>query len=250
MRYALFFSLLGLSCLSAAAASIDPILVVPHVVDGGYWKTTFKFVNLGAQKAHMIGQFLGSSGEDWRVPVAASTDFPAGNYLNFAFDIAPGQTVTMVTAGTASDTSSGWGIFYQPNSPASLVAGTAIFTQHVPGGQDQEASIPMTDAVPGDFALIFDNTAYSTGIAISSRESVSVTLTAHIRDHLGKEIDTQLFSIPPNGHVAFSLPDVWSSTAGIAGSIQFSTGGRTFGSFGLRFNGNAFTTILSVPLGP
>lgn len=248
MRYALL-TLFCAPFFSATAQSVDPVIVIPHIADGGFWKTTFKFVNLGTQKAHMQMQFLGNSGETWSVPIAASADFAAGNYAFLAFDIGPGQTVTMVTAGTASDTSTGWAVAAQPNSPVSLVAGTTIFTQHVPNGQDQEASIPMADAITGDFALIFDNTAYSTGIAIGNRESVSVTLTAHIRDRLGKEIDTQLFSLPPNGHVAFALPSVWNSTAGIAGSIVFSAAGLTFGSFGLRFNGNAFTTILSVPLG-
>jgi hypothetical protein len=245
MRYVLLL-LTCLKCLSAAAVNIDPVISIPHIADGGYWKTTFKFVNLGTLKARIFIQFLGSDGQIWAVPFAAGPDIAGGNYATLQFDIAPGQTVTLVTAGTAIDTSTGWAVAAQTNDPVTLVAGTTIFTQHVPGGQDQEASIPMTDAFTGDFALLFDNTAYSTGIALASRQSATVTLTAHIRDRLGKEIDQQTVILPPNGHSAFDLASLWKSTAGISGSIQFTANGSSFGAFGLRFNGNAFTTILAV----
>ncbi len=244
MRHILL-SLLCLNCLSAAAVNIDPVMVIPHVADGGYWKTTFKWVNLGTQKTHVIVQFLTSFGQPWSVPVAAGPDFAAGNYTNPGFDIGPGQTVTMVTAGSASSTSTGWAVAYQSTDPPSLMAGTTIFTQHVPNGQDQEASIPITDAFTGDFALLFDNTAYSTGLAIGNRESSDVTLNVHIRDRLGKEIEQRTFILPANGHEAFALSSLWPSTAGIAGSIQFTANGHSFAAFGLRFNGNAFTTILA-----
>jgi hypothetical protein len=250
MRYAL----LALVCAGFspfAAAALDPLMVIPHVVDGGAWKTTLQFANLGTHNVSLNVQFVQDDGTDFIVPMAGNADVAGGPQFIATLHIAPGQVVTMQTAGTASATKGGWGVAYQTQTDCcpEPMGAMAIYTQHVPGGQDQEASVPITDSVSGNFALLFDNTAYTTGIAIASHNDAAIPLVAHIRDPHGKEIDQQTILIPKNGHVAFSLPDLWRSTAGIAGSIQFSTSGAALSAFGLRFNGGAFTTFNPFPIG-
>jgi len=247
MRYALF----PLLCLNVmAAAALDPTVVIPHVADGGSWKTTLKFVNLGTHNVSLIFQFLHDDGTAMSVPVVGNADVTAGNSSMVFLAIKPGQTATIETTGTASDTSSGWALAFQNQSNCcpELLRGVAIYTQHNPGGQDQEATVPIDSAVRGDFALLYDNTNFTTAIAIANYNDAVIPVVAHIRDGLGKEIDQRTILLPKNGHVAFSLPDLWRSTAGIAGSIVFSTSGSAVTAFGLRFNGSAFTTLGPFPL--
>src|ERR1700753_48341 len=109
MRNALL-PLLCVSLVPAAHAAIDPIMPIAHVVDGGFWKTTFKFANLGTLKVHLIVQFVKDGGANFTLPLLGNADVLAGNYSTLALDMAPGQSVTLETAGTAATTSSGWAV--------------------------------------------------------------------------------------------------------------------------------------------
>ena len=119
----------------------------------------------------------------------------------------------------------------------------AIYTQRVPGREDQEAAVTLGPPISRNFTLMFDNTAYSTGFAILNQSDAATPLIARIRDRTGKVIDQQTLLLPKSTHVAFVLADLWRSTAGIAGSIEFVNTVNGLAAFGLRFNASAFTTF-------
>ncbi len=93
------------------------------------------------------------------------------------------------------------------------------------------------------FVFNFDDTAYTTGLALANPTLNTVGVTADVRNPEGLLIDQQMITLAPYNHVSFSLPASWASTQGVRGTIEFFTTGYGVGALGLRFNGNAFTSI-------
>jgi len=100
MLYALL-GFLCLNCLAAANTADDSLLfLVPHVVDGGSWKTTLKFVNLGTHDVQLFVFFQKDGGGDLPVPI--SIDGGPSATRVFAFlSITPGQSTTIATTSIA-----------------------------------------------------------------------------------------------------------------------------------------------------
>src|SRR5262249_39019914 len=101
MRPVLFF-LLYLGVLTNASAAPEPYVLIPHVVDGDNWKTTFKFTNLGTRNVSLFVSFFQDDSVALSLPIKRSDDITAGNFANLSFAIVPGQTITVETAGTAA----------------------------------------------------------------------------------------------------------------------------------------------------
>lgn len=239
MRYALL-PLLFLNVLSGAVPPAEPT-VIPHIVDGGFWKTTLKFTNLEPTFVSFTVSFFKDDGTPMSVPIMANEDYVTGGSATvLTLGLDSEQTATIETAGTATDLTSGWALIQLTS--AGKIDSFAIFRQHVPGGQDQEASVPAVtpSTNPG---LSFDNTTYITGIALANPNPIPLPLDVYLRDRNGNSIGKQSLTLPASGHVAFSVPDTWASTAGITGTIGISTHGYNIAILGLRFNGRAFTTL-------
>lgn len=210
--------------------------VVPHVVDGGSWQTSFFFVNLENHPVSFQVLFFDDLGNDMFLPVVG---FGLVRQMNVTLDTA-GST-EFETAGVANSLKQGWALLSQTTSDS--VGGMAVFKQHVFGRPDQEAVVPIVNQFDSHFVLLFDNTAFITGIAISNPTLNFVDIPVTIRNQAGVVIDRRTISLGPYGHTAFSLPDTWFSTSGRRGAIEFLTSGFGVGALGLRFNGSAFTSF-------
>lgn len=259
MRHALL-SLFFVNVVSAATVTpltskpqdinLAVLNLVPHVVDGGFWKTTFKFVNLETHAVTLTMTFGTDDGNAMSLPFLRNADVDAGDYSLLQVSLLPAESLTLETAGTAPTLTSGWALIQQQNG-ADRIGKFAIFKQHVPGGQDQEATVSIVqesvEMISSDAVMLFDNTAYVTGIALANPQDITLPIEVYIRNQDGGIIDHQTVSIPSHGHAAFSLPDRWPSTKGIAGALQFVSSGYTFGALGLRFNGAAFTSFEVFP---
>src|SRR5437764_13138457 len=97
----------------------------------------------------------------------------------------------------------------------------AIFRQTVAGRQAQEAVVPSVNQYDSHFVLPFDNTIYTTGVALANPTTTRVSIPVNIRNEAGQIIDTRQFSLGPYSHSAFVLPDIWASTAGKRGTLEF-----------------------------
>lgn len=228
----------------AATAGIEPKVVVfagdrvvPHVVDGAGWQTSFFFVNLENHPVNFQVLFFDDAGNDMFLPILG---LGLVRQVNVSLDTA-GST-EFESAGVANNLKQGWALLSQTTSDT--VGGMAVFKQHVFGRADQEAVVPIVNQFDSHFVLLFDNTsAFITGVAISNPSLNSVIIPVTIRNQAGQIIDQRTISLGPYGHTAFSLPDVWFSTAGRRGAIEFQTSNFGVGVLGLRFNGSAFTSF-------
>lgn len=211
--------------------------VFPHVVDGGSWKTSFFFVNLENHPVDFQVLFFDDNGNDMFVSIAG---LGVVRQVNVTLDIA-GSTEFETTGFGSDSLQQGWALLSQTTSDT--IGGMAVFRQRVFGRPDQEAVVPIVNQFDSHFVLLFDNTAFTTGIAIANPSLNSVVIPVTIRDEFGQIIDQRTIGLGPYGHTAFSLPDTWFSTDGIRGTIEFQTSGFGVGALGLRFNGSAFTSF-------
>ncbi len=210
--------------------------VIPQFVDGGSWQTSITLVNLENHGTSFDVLFLDDNGYDFSVPIyGEGTVHRLGIFLDAA------ASFTFQTTGLSRNLTSGWALLSQTNNDS--VGMFAIFRQYLPGGQAQEAVVPSVNQFASHFVLPFDNAPYITGIALANPTNNPVVIPLNIRDESGRIIDTRQFQLGPYGHTAFALPDVWQSTRGIRGTIEFLTSGFGVGALGLRFNGTAFTSL-------
>jgi hypothetical protein len=210
--------------------------VIPQLVDGGGWKTSLFFVNLENHPVTFQVLFFKDNGDDMFVSI---NGLGLVREVDVTLDTA-GST-EFETSGSPFDLIQGWALLSQTTEDT--IGGTAIFRQRVFGRPDQEAAVPIVSQFDSHFVLLFDNTAFTTGIAIANPTLNSVSIPVTIRDQSGQIIDQRFISLGSYNHTAFNLPDLWSRTAGIRGAIEFQTSGFGVAAVGLRTNGSAFTSF-------
>lgn len=210
--------------------------VIPQFVDGGSWQTSITVVNLENHSTEFDVLFFDDNGNDFAAPIVGQ-----GPLKGLHIILNTAGSYTFETSGRNADLSSGWALLSQSNNDS--VGIFAIFRQTIPGRQVQEAVVPSVNQFSGHFVLPFDNTQYSTGIALANPTLNTVVIPANIRNEQGQIIDSRQLTLGPYSHTAFAMPDRWSSTVGRRGIIEFLTSGFGVGALGLRFNGSAFTSL-------
>jgi len=210
--------------------------VIPQFVDGAAWKTSVFLVNLENHLVNFQVLFFKDNGSDLYVPVVGQ-----GTVRGLSISLRPVESLQFETTGSSTALAQGWALLSQSTNDS--IGGMAIFRQSVPGRFDQEAVVPIVNQFADHFVLLFDNTAFTTAIALANPTLASVTIPVYIRDGSGQIIDQRMIGLGPYSHTAFTLPDTWSSTAGRRGVIEFLTSGFGVGALGLRFSGSAFTSF-------
>jgi hypothetical protein len=227
---------------------VDPKVVVfagdrvfPQVVNGGGWKTSFFLVNLENHPVTFQILFLTDDGNDMFVPVVG---LGVVRQVSVTLDTA-GSTefeTTGFSSGSSDFLQQGWALLSQTTNDT--IGGMAIFRQRVFGRPDQEATVPIVSQFDSHFVLLFDNTAgFTTGLAVANPTLSSVSIPVTIRDQSGNVIDNQFIRLGSYSHTAFNLPDLWRSTAGTRGAIEFQTSGFGVAALGLRAGSAAFTSF-------
>lgn len=210
--------------------------VIPQFVDGGSWKTSMFFVNLENHSVSFQVLFFNDNGSDLSIPVLGQ-----GLVRGLTVSLDSAGSIEFETEGTAFNLTQGWALLSQSTNDS--VGGMAVFRQSVSGRADQEAVVPIVSQYDDHFVLLFDNTNFTTAIAIANPTTNAVIIPVNIRNQAGQIIDQRTISLGSYSHTAFTLPDTWSSTAGRRGAIEFQTSGFGVGALGLRFNGSAFTSF-------
>jgi hypothetical protein len=237
----MFAQSVGLDAAKPRVVVFSGDTVIPQIVDGGSWKTTFKFVNLDNYPVSFNLLFFDDSGLDLYLPILSSPTLAGGTFRGISISLNVAGSITIETAATAAVTSQGWAIVSRNASDS--IGGFAIFRQRLVGLPDQEATVPIVNQFSNHFVMLFDNTAFVTGIAIANPTSNSVSIPVAIRNEEGQVIDSQFIALGPFQHTAFVLSALWPSTAGKAGAMEFLTSGFGVAALGLRFNGPAFTSF-------
>jgi hypothetical protein len=217
-----------LASLVCSVPGLAQVLIIPQVADGGGWQTTVVLTNTTTSAVSASMSFYvetgGGNTQAWNLAFLEMSS-------TASISLAGASTVYLHTPGTAGTTSVGWG---ELSAPSGVVA-YAIFTQRVPGRQDQDGTAPAVASASG-LLVPFDNSAGAqTAIALANPTNSSQTIQVGLRTANGTAPQGSI-SIPAQGHTSFSLPNQFPAVAGQSGLAEFYDASGTFSLIALRFN--------------
>jgi hypothetical protein len=232
--------------------------VVPQVVDGAGWSTSFYLMNLEPGKTIFWQlKFYSDSGGGMVLPLLGT-----GPAATVFASLPPQWSVVIETPGTATALQQGWASVVtldrsadQPGAVATndRIGGLATFRQRVPGRPDFEAVVPFSPINENRFVMPFDNRAgFSTGIAwLNPDFNVVAPAEVTIRNAEGVILRQETLNLLPGSKLVFSMPERYPEAIGRYGRINVSTTARLLSGLGLRFNPTgAFTSFHTLSTAP
>jgi Concanavalin A-like lectin/glucanases superfamily len=206
--------------------------VLPQLAFGGGWYTALYFTNTTTSAVSFAVNFTADNGAPLTIPSVGGSS----------------TIVNLAPRGTALIEVPNSGPLNQGYVGVSLPAGVTgygVFRQSVPGIADQEGVVPLSSASSTSTTLIWDDTFYTTSVAIVNPSSVSATVSIFVRDAAGATIGASSIALAPRSKTALilrTLPGL-GGMAGNRGSADFTVSSGNVAVLGLRFNGAAFTSI-------
>jgi hypothetical protein len=159
-----------------------------------------------------------------------------------------GGTLFLHTPGTAATTTSGWALV---QASAGVIA-YAIYTQRVKGRQDQDVTAAAAPSVTR-VLMPYDNTNnFLTSMAIVNTTSASESISVGIQPTSGLGSQPTPINLPPQGHMAFTLPQQFATTTGQSGLLEFYAASGSLSILAIRSNptGAFATAPVYVETGP
>jgi P pilus assembly chaperone PapD len=220
--------------------------------------TTFQPPGQGPVDTSLLSQFVFGGGWYSALYFTNATGVPISFPVNFVSDAGTSLSVPSVggTTSKVSLTAQGTAILEAPNAGSLLegyagftlpsgVNGYGVFRQSVPGVQDQEAVVPFSNANAISDTLIWDDTTFTTAVAIANPSPVATTVSILLWDSNGNPIAATSIAQPPGSKTETTLRSLpgFSGMVGRRGSARFAVSSGSVGVLGLRFNGSAFTSI-------
>jgi hypothetical protein len=210
-------------------------VVLPQLAFGGGWYSAVYFTNTGANNAVFSVNYTGDNGK----PLI----LPATNTSTISLNLGP-QATEIVETPNAGALNQG---YVTANIPPGI-QGYGVFRQSVPGLPDQEAVVPLSLASDIGGTLIYDDTNYTTAVAIANPSAITITVTFNVYNSSGVNVGTTPVALPPFTHTASvlrTLPGL-AGMIGQRGAVTYSVPNGNVTVLGLRFNGSAFTSIPTV----
>jgi uncharacterized repeat protein (TIGR01451 family) len=211
------------------------VTILPQFAFGGGWYSALYFTNLTNAPVSFPLNLVSDDGTPLNVPAlaGATTTVTLPAY----------ETGIIEAPNLGSVVQQGYALFTLPSG----VYGYGVFRQSVPGRADQEAVVPFSTASATSNTLTWDDTNFTTAVAIVNPSSTSTTVAVTLQDSSGN-IMTSSVSLPPNQKRETplrSLPGL-EAMVGRRGSAQFTVSSGNVAVLGLRFNESAFTSIPAV----
>jgi len=212
-------------------------LIIPHVADGGGWKTTIVLTNTSPNPAtatlvfHKQTQADGST-QPWTPPIVEVVSTSGMN-------MAGGSTLFLNTTGTAADVSVGWA---QLNADAGVTA-YVVFSIRAGATQD-EGTAPAVAASNRILVPYDDHNGFVTDLAIVNPTGAPMDISVAFRtvDGLVSTGNT-LSQLPAGGHLSFALSGQFPVILNHVGLAEFYSATGNFSVIALRTNPtHSFTT--------
>ncbi len=219
----------------AVAATKTISLALPQVVFGGSWYTALYFSNTTGSTVEVPVSFTSDAGAALGVTLLG-----IGTVTSQTVTLNPGATA-ILEAPLTDLPGEGWAEAMVPPG----VIGYAIFRQTIAGRADQEAAVPLTAESNQVANLVYDDIEFTTSVAFlnPSDQQTIVTITVCSAD--GTPIGIANVALASHAKVATILKDVagLGAMAGNRGLAVFSVPNGDVSVLGLRFGGQAFTSI-------
>lgn len=203
--------------------------VLSQIAFGGGWYTAMYFTNQGAAQVTFNVNFYTDS----------ATPMSVGGTTFKTVLVPAGGTAVIEAQNAGTSTTTGWATF---DAPAG-VTGYGVFRQSVTGKADQEAVVPFAASAGTKALLTFDESNYTTAVALWYNGASKGTIALTAKDESGNTLGTATLSMDPGTKVPFAVTDHIAAISGHRGSLILSTSSGSIAVLGLRFGGSAFTSI-------
>jgi hypothetical protein len=206
--------------------------VLPQFAFGGGWYSAIYFTNSGANPVSFPVNFFADNGNPLPVPGLGSATTVA---------LAPQGTAILEAPNSTNNLSEG---YVSAGVPAGVTA-YGLFRQTVAGIADQEAVVPLSVITSTTSILTWDDTNYTTAVAILNPSALATTVAVSVFDTSGNPLGASSISLAAQSKteaVMRTLPGL-SAMAGRRGSAVFSVTTGDVAVLGIRFYGSAFTSI-------
>lgn len=232
--------------LALVSPSTDVIL--PHMVAGGGWRTTFHLVNLGTTVARYTMIFAGPDGRQ------VSRDIPGlGRFSQVSGELQPFGSVVIDTRDTG-ELQQGYVLLLTNGSLGNMgqVGGYAVLRNTVPGmtggvGAQYEATIPFAPFTQRRFRVPFSatNDEFVEAVAVVNVAELEATLTVTGYAEGGQRVMVETFTMPARTHESFELVTRFPRLRGFRGMVEMASSQPLLSAMGLRFNTRtrAFTSL-------
>jgi len=199
---------------------------------GGGWYSALYFTNSSPASVSFRVNFIADNGMPLNVPSLGSSS----------------TTVNLAPHATASLEAPNTGTLNQGYVTASLPAGVTgygVFRQSVAGVPDQEAVVPLASSTSTSSTLTWDDTSYTTAVAVANPSVLPVTVSIPAFNGAGAVIGTSSIPLAAGAKTQAALRSMpgLSGVAGNRGSAQFTVSSGSVAVLGLRFSATAFTSI-------
>jgi len=208
---------------------------LPQFVFGGAWYTALYFSNTTSGPLSVQTRFVADNGSALSSPLVG-----LGSVTSQTVNLAGGATATLeaLNGGTSGQ---GWVEATLPSG----VTGYAVFRQVIPSRENQEALVPLTSESNQAADLVYDDTAFDTSVAFLNPSDQQTTVTITIHNATGSQTGITQVALAPRTKTATRLRDLpgLSAMLGNRGWASFSVPNGDISVLGLRFGGEAFTSI-------
>jgi len=223
---------------SAVAFTVTPpgwpvgTKILPQFVFGGGYYSALYFANTTASAVSFTVSFVTENANAMNVPSAGGAS---------AVVSIPPYGTKIIEALNSGAVTEGWATF----SPPTGVTGYGVLRQSVSGRDDQEAVVPFSDSTVTSSTLVWDDTVFTTAVAIVNPSAVNTTVTVTVHNDQGQIIGTASIPLNAGDHTATILRNVGglSAMSGHRGYATFTVSSGNVAVLGLRFADAAFTSI-------
>ena len=209
--------------------------ILPQFAFGGGWYSALYFSNTSASPVSFPVNFTADNATPLMVPSAGGS--------STTLSLAAGGTA-IIEAPNSGPLNQGYVSVSLPNG----VVGYGVFRQSIPGIADQEAVVPLSSTSATSATLLWDDTKYTTAVAMVNPSSVATFVSITVRDSSGNVLGTSMVPLLAKSKTETVLRNLsgLAAMAGARGSAEFTVTSGNVAVLGLRFDGSAFTSIPTV----
>jgi len=220
---------------ATAATPTGTSYSLPQLAFGGGWYSALYFSNTTDKPLDVSAHFYKFDGTDLSVPLGGGA-----SVSQQTMTVNPLGTVIM-EAPNSGPLQQGWVEVVLPAG----ITGYGVFRQSVDGRADQEAVVPLSDESKHTANLVWDDTAFTTALAIVHPGDTASSVTITVFGDDGSQIGSVTLNLNGDSRSAFNLRDQpgLAGMAGRRGMARITAASGSVAALGLRFAGEAFTSI-------
>jgi hypothetical protein len=231
----LFDSRLASGLANADSEPGSTSFVLQQLAFGGGWYTALYFANPTASAMSVKADFFDGNGAALSVPILGS-----GAVSTQTIQLPPNGSIVL-EAPNSGNLQQGWVGVEMPSG----ATGYGVFRQSVSGRADQEAVVPLGPKEKQSATLVWDDSGYTTAIAVVNPSDAPAAVKLDVFQDDGTQVGTVDINLGPKSKTAFNLRDQpgMAGVTGKRGMARFTVTNGAVSVLGLRFAGEAFTSI-------